>query len=214
MELDAQRARDVPINVPGATGPGRNVVRDIKAMQKNAYANQIKMKDLDDAIGKAQLNKSFLSDTSMTTKGIAKDTAQKVSTAFDKAKGTSEFKQFLHRQGAKEKFKFFGKRAAYMALKMAPGAAVAGGISGAISSTLNKSVYDSQSTKSKKVLDELDTMKKRLESSRLTQGTPYSAIPAQTPSTPSRSSSPPRKKKATNKHVSFDTSNRYSASPW
>ena len=68
MEFDAQRARDVPINVPGATGPGRNVVRDIKAMQKNAYDNQIKMKDLDDAIGKAQLNKSFLSDTSMTTK--------------------------------------------------------------------------------------------------------------------------------------------------
>ena len=123
-----------------------------------------------------------------------------------------EYAEFVRQPNMAAKVKFIGKRAAYQAGKsLLAGAVVggvSGGISGAISSTLNKRVYDEQSKKSKNVLDELDSMKKRLESSYLTQGTPYSAIPAamsqaQTPA-PSRSSSPPRKKKkATNKHVSF-----------
>ena len=74
------------------------------------------------------------------------------------------------------KLKFLGKRAAIHTLKAAGPAAMVGGVSGGVSSTLNKQVYDAQQAKSKGVLSQLDALKKSFDASKLTGGTPYSSL--------------------------------------
>jgi hypothetical protein len=86
-----------------------------------------------------------------------------------------EMKQFLSKDGFGEKAKFLAKRAAYQALKTAPVGAVAGGVSGSISSSLNQYVHDQAGIRSRDVLDQLTSLKKRMESSSLTSGKSYTS---------------------------------------
>src|SRR5204863_3198906 len=87
-----------------------------------------------------------------------------------------EYKQFLATEGLGNKLKFLGKRAAIHTAKAAGPAAIVGGVSGGVSSTLNKQVYDAQQAKSQGVLAQLSALKKSFGSSKLTGGTPYSSL--------------------------------------
>src|SRR5438477_4178890 len=87
-----------------------------------------------------------------------------------------EYTQFLATEGIGNKLKFLGKRAAVYTFKAAGPAAIVGGVSGGVSSTLNKQVYDAQQAKSQGVLAQLDALKKSFESLRLTGGTSYSSL--------------------------------------
>src|SRR5438477_8858578 len=87
-----------------------------------------------------------------------------------------EYKQFLATEGFGNKLKFLGKRAAVFTAKAAGPSAIVGGVSGSVSSTLNKQVYDEQQSKSQGVLAQLSALKKSLGTSKLTDGTPYSSL--------------------------------------
>ena len=87
-----------------------------------------------------------------------------------------EYKQFLATEGLGNKLKFLGKRAAVHTFKAAGPAAIVGGVSGGVSSTLNKQVYDAQQSKSQGVLAQLSALKKSFDVSKLTSGTPDSSL--------------------------------------
>jgi hypothetical protein len=230
---------DVRASGPGMEGSHweRMAARDsaaasttIPKINTKAFAdNQIKLKDLQDALDQAKIKLSAnqpkvvgeyakdLGDSTINVPTGANVSAQWHRNAEKFNKRYGEFYDFMGQPGVLGKAKWIGKRAAVQTLKSLPVAGVVGGVSGGISSSLNKHVYDEQSSRSKGILGQLDTLRKQLETSKLSGGKPYSSL--HDASTPGISYNPviqpTTASKKKNKHVSFvAAADRYASADW